>query len=271
MLSKNRGFYTLIERECYRFARLSKQTLLPPIITTLLFIFIFGFSLGSRIREIEGFAYIIYILPGLTTMGVVTNSYANTSTSLFMAKMDRSVENILAAPISYYQIASAMMIGGLIRGILIGTITLGISILSVHMPLAHPFWAFLVLILNSILFSSLGIISGLWSESWDQIATFTNFIITPFVYLGGVFYSIHMLPPFWQKVSLANPIFYLVDALRWCVLGKGDISFVFSLSFILGVSIISYWSNRKSNKKSMKSEVIPEIVYGFWKKISISA
>ncbi len=252
MLHKNRGFYTLIERECYRFARLAKQTILPPIITTLLFIFIFGFSLGSRIHEIAGFAYIIYILPGLATMGVVTNAYANTSTSLFMAKMDRSVENILAAPISYYQIATAMMIGGLIRGILIGVVTLLISMLSVHMPLAHPFWACFILILNSILFSSLGIISGLWSESWDQIATFTNFIITPFVYLGGVFYSIHMLPPFWQKVSLANPIFYLVDSLRWCVLGKGDIPFQISLIFILAITVVSYWICLTLFKKGYK-------------------
>lgn len=241
MLPKYRGFYTLIERECYRFARLWKQTLFPPLISTLLFIFIFGFSLGSRIKEIEGFAYILYILPGLATMGVVTNSYANTSTSLFMAKMDRSIENILASPISHYQVATAMMIGGLIRGIVIGTLTLLVSMLSVHLPIAHPIWAFFILVLNSILFSSLGIISGLWSESWDQIATFTNFIITPFVYLGGVFYSIHMLPPFWQKLSLGNPIFYLVDALRWCVLGKGDIPFSISLAFIGSVTLASYW------------------------------
>ncbi len=240
MLSTRRGFFTLIERECYRFARLSKQTLVPPVITTLLFIFIFGFSLGSRIREIEGFAYIIYILPGLATMGVVTNSYANTSTSLFMAKMDRSIENIIASPISYYQIASAMIVGGVIRGVLIGSITLLISTLIVHMPIVHPFWTFLVLLLNSIMFSSLGMISGLWSESWDQIATFTNFIITPFVYLGGVFYSIHMLPPFWQKLSLANPIFYLVDALRFCVLGKGDLPLFYSLFFIITVCLTSY-------------------------------
>lgn len=240
MINKNRGFYTLIERECYRFARLSKQTLFPPIITTLLFIFIFGFSLGSRIHEVQGFSYIIYILPGLATMGVVTNSYANTSTSLFMAKMDRSIENILAAPISHYQVASAMMIGGLIRGLTIGSVTLLISMLSVQMPMVHPFWALLIMVLNSILFSSLGLISGLWSESWDQIATFTNFVITPFVYLGGVFYSIHMLPPFWQKVSLANPIFYLVDALRWCVLGKGDIPFYISLSLITLFTVLSY-------------------------------
>lgn len=241
MQSRYRGFYTLIERECYRFARLSKQTILPPIITTLLFIFIFGFSLGSQIRQIEGYAYIIYILPGLATMGVITNSYANTSTSLFMAKMDRSIENIVAAPIPYYQITLAMMVGGLIRGILIGTITLGVSMISVDMPLAHPFWTLLILILNSILFSSLGIISGLWSESWDQIATFTNFVITPFIYLGGVFYSIKMLPSFWQKVSLLNPIFYLVDALRWCVLGKGDIPFPYSFLFISLFTLISYW------------------------------
>ncbi len=230
------GFETLIERECYRFARLSKQTVLPPILTTLLYIFIFGFSLGSRIREIDGLPYILFILPGLASMGVITNSYANTSTSLFMAKMDRSIENILVAPLSSLQVATAFLTGGLIRGVLIGIVTLTVSVLTVHMPIVHPGWTLLVLILNSTIFSALGLISGLWSESWDHIATFTNFVITPFIYLGGVFYSLHMLPPFWQKVSLANPIFYLVDAQRWVTLGRGDIPFWISLT------VMSCWA-----------------------------
>lgn len=239
-LRNYQGFFTLIEREYYRFARLSKQTIAPPILTTLLFIFIFGFSLGSRIREIEGFSYILFILPGLTSMGVITNSYANTSTSLYMARMDRSIENILVSPISNFQIVSAFVLGGVLRGVVIGLITLLVAFLFVHLPIHHPFFTLLILFLSSVIFSCLGIISALWSESWDQIATFTNFLITPFVYLGGVFYSIQMLPPFWHKVSLANPIFYIVDALRWAVLGRGDVRFSISITVILAAAFLSF-------------------------------
>lgn len=229
------GFYTLIEREYYRFARLSKQTVFPPVLTTLLFVLIFGYSLGSRIREIHGFSYIVFILPGLAAMGVLTNSYANTSTSLYMARLDRSIENILASPLSSVQIVTAFVVGGLLRGVIIGTVTLLVASFCVSMPWPHAAASLLVILLSSVTFSSLGILSALWAESWDHIATFTNFVITPFVYLGGVFYSISMLPPFWHKVSLANPIFYAVDALRWATLGVGDVPLWISLS-VLGLA-----------------------------------
>jgi len=238
---KNRvGFQTLVLRECYRFARLSGQTIAPPIITTLLYIFIFGFSLGSRIKQIGGFDYVLFILPGLASMGVINNAYANSSTSLFMARMDRSVENMITCPLSPFQLVSAFVIGGLMRGLLVGLMTLLIAIPTVHLPIYHWPHTLLVISLSSILFSSLGILSALWAEGWDQIATFTTFIITPFIYLGGVFYSIHMLPPFWQKVSLCNPIFYLVDALRYAVLGHSDISYWYSLSFLGSTAAASY-------------------------------
>ncbi len=240
LYNRYQGFFTLIGREYYRFARLSKQTIAPPILTTLLFIFIFGFSLGSRIREIEGFSYILFILPGLTSMGVITNSYANTSTSLYMARMDRSIENILVSPISNFQIVSAFVLGGVLRGVVIGVITLLVSFFFVHLPIRHPGFTFLILFLSSVIFSCLGIISALWSESWDQIATFTNFLITPFVYLGGVFYSIQMLPPFWHRVSFLNPIFYLVDALRWGTLGHSDVPFYIALSVVGGIAFITF-------------------------------
>lgn len=241
MFLKNyQGFFTLIEREYYRFTRLSKQTIAPPILTTLLFIFIFGFSLGSRIREIEGFSYILFILPGLASMGVITNSYANTSTSLYMARMDRSIENILVSPISNFQIVTAFVLGGVLRGVLIGMITLTVSHLCVKLPIHHIGLTLFTLFLSSVVFSCFGIISALWSESWDQIATFTNFLITPFVYLGGVFYSIQMLPPFWHRISYLNPIFYMVDALRWGTLGHSDVSFSVSISVMSGIAILSF-------------------------------
>ncbi|MFO1518257.1 MAG: ABC transporter permease [bacterium] len=234
------GFQTLIDREYYRFGRLAKQTIAPPILTNLLYIFIFGFSLGSRIKQVEGFPYIVFILPGLAAMGVIMNSYANTSTSLFMARMDRSIENILASPLSSTQIVTAFIIGGLMRGMIIGWISLVLSMIFVHMPIVHAGWTFSVIFLQSVFFSCLGLLSALWSESWDHIATFTTFFITPFIYLGGVFYSIRMLPPFWQKVSFANPIFYLVDSLRWATLGHGDIPFWISMTVLSGVSWVAF-------------------------------
>lgn len=234
------AFFTLILRECYRFARLSGQTIAPPILSTLLFILIFGYSLGSRIKQIGGFDYILFILPGLAAMGVVNNAYANTSTSLFMARMDRSIENMLSCPLSPLQLVSAFVIGGLLRGLVVGLLTLSVGLAMVGLQVQHWPHTVLVIALSSVLFSCLGILSALWAEGWDQIATFTNFIITPFIYLGGVFYSIHMLPTFWQKASLFNPIFYLVDATRWAVLGHSDIAYWYSLAFLAGTTLLGY-------------------------------
>ncbi len=230
-------FQTLFLRECYRFLRLSRQTLFPPLLTTVLFILIFGYSLGSRIREVEGFSYILFILPGLAAMGTITNSYANTSTSLFMARMDYSIENMIASPLSHIQLVASFVLGGIMRGLIVGVLPLLISIPMVGLTVQNWPMVFVILALISIFFSSLGIISALWSEGWDNIATFTNFVITPFVYLGGVFYSVDMLPPFWKQVSLANPIFYLVDALRHAVLGVSDMSWAISLSILITLAL----------------------------------
>src|SRR3990167_3505861 len=145
------GFFIFIKHEVYRFLRLSRQTIFPPIITTLLFIFIFGFSLGSSIRQIEGFSYIMFILPGLASMSVITNAYANTSTSLFMARMDRSIENTLIAPVTYFQMVLSLAIGGILRGLVIGLITLLVGIFSVQLKIHHWPLTLLVLTLSSII------------------------------------------------------------------------------------------------------------------------
>ncbi|MDO8461792.1 MAG: ABC transporter permease [Deltaproteobacteria bacterium] len=218
-----RGFLTLVEREYYRFFRLAVQTIFPPIITTLLFILIFGYSLGEKIQTINNLPYILYILPGLAAMGVISNSFSNSSTSLFMARMDRSIENILAAPLSHLQIVGSFVIGGVTRGLVVGLTTLIVAKVMTPLTFSSLLGTLLSLVLISVTFSSLGIIAALWSEDWDHLATFTNFVITPFLYLGGVFYSITMLPPFWQKVSYFNPIWYLVDDFRRQVLGIGDL------------------------------------------------
>lgn len=238
-------FTTLIEREIYRFVRLSSQTVVPPLITTIMFILIFGYSLGSRITEIHGVPYIVFILPGLMMMGIINNAYANSSTSLFMARLERSIENLLVSPLSKMQIVSAYMIGGVLRGLVVGlTIFICTYLISLVSPLDFPIkhWGYVALgfFVPSCLFSGLGIISGLNAESWDKIALFTNFIITPFVYLGGVFYSVQMLPPFWQKISLANPIFYCVDLIRYGFLGISDVPIWISVSVVITFSIVIY-------------------------------
>lgn len=234
------GFLTLIEREFYRFMRLSRQTVFPPLITTVLFILIFGYSLGTRIREIHGFSYILFILPGLIQMGAINNAYANSSTSLFMARLEKSIENLLIAPLSYFQIVTAYMIGGVLRGLVVGGVIIVTSVFFVDFPV-HD-WLILSagLLFPSILFSGLGIISGLHAESWDKIATFTNFVITPFLYLGGVFYSIHMLPPFWEKVSYFNPAFYCVDLIRYGFLGVSDAPVTLSLTILVTSAVAVY-------------------------------
>lgn len=234
------GFTTLISREVYRFISLSRQTIAPPLITTVMFILIFGYSLGTRIREIEGFSYIVFILPGLIQMGIVMNSFANTSTSLYMARLERSVENLLVAPLHYIQIVTAYMIGGLLRGLVVGSVILATSSFFISLPYHN--WILIVasFVLSSIFFSGLGIMAALYAEHWDKIGIFTTFVITPFVYLGGVFYSINMLPPFWYKLSLANPIFYCVDLTRYGFLGISDAPAWISLSIVTTAAVLSY-------------------------------
>lgn len=215
-------FLTLIRQELYRFIRLIRQTILPPILTTTLFILIFGFSLGSRIQEIHGFPYIIYIIPGLAAMGVINSSFANTSTSLFMAKFDRSLENLLATPLSPLELVLAYVMGGLTRGLIVGGLILAMALLLLKQPLAHIGITLFFFVTLSVIFGCWGIIASIRAKTWDNMATLENFIITPLVYLGGVFYSIDLLPQPWNALSHFNPMFYMVSGVRHGVLGTSD-------------------------------------------------
>lgn len=233
------GFATLIRQEVFRFIRLIRQTVFPPIITTGLFILIFGFSLGDKIREIHGFSYILYIIPGLAAMGVMVNAHTNTSVALYMSRFDQSIDNMLTAPLRPIELVTAFIWGGLARGLLIGFITLTVSLLLLKHP---PFNIWVILfffILQSIFFGCWGIIGALRANSWDNLATTQNLIITPLVYLGGVFYSIDLLPPFWRKVSMFNPLLYMIDGTRYGVLGIHDLplwqSMALSLALALGM------------------------------------
>ena len=217
------GFITLIRQEWFRFVRLIKQTIFPPIITTFLYILIFGFSLGDRIREIHGFSYILYIIPGLAAMGVMVNAHANTSFALYMSRFDQSIDNMLAAPLRPIELVTALLWGGISRGLLIGSVTLGVSLLLLKHPPFNLAVTLFFLITQSIFFGGWGIIGALRAKTWDSLATTQNFIITPLVYLGGVFYSIELLPPFWRSLSSFNPLLYMVDGTRYGILGVHDL------------------------------------------------
>jgi ABC-2 type transport system permease protein len=222
------GFATLLRRETGRFLVLWQQTLLPPILSSVLYILIFGYSLGSRIREIQGFPYTEFIFPGLAMMGIMNASYANSSSSLFMAKREYYLNDILIAPISYWETVLAFMAGAMLRGILVGAVILATGSVLADLPWTHVLYALGFVVLVSALLSCLGILMALWAQSWDNIMLIVNFFITPLVFLGGVFYSIDMLPPFWKTLSHFNPLFYMINGIRYGVLGVHDASPLFS-------------------------------------------
>lgn len=235
------GFRTLLRREVFRFVGLINQTVIPTIISALLYILIFGYSLGSRIREIDGFPYVYYILPGLAMMGVITSAYANTSTSIYIARLERYIEDILVSPLSYLETALAFVLGGVARGLLAGGLILGTFLVVGRVELYNIFYIVSFMLVVSLIFSCLGIIAALWADKMDHLMVFTNYFIHPLIFLGGVFYSIHMLPEFWEYVSLFNPILYMVSGLRYGVLGVSDVSPVLSLGLILLLGAITFW------------------------------
>ncbi|MDX1623687.1 MAG: ABC transporter permease [Gemmatimonadota bacterium] len=236
------GFWTLTRREIGRFLTLWKQTLFPPVLSALLYIVIFGEALGSRIRQIEGFGYTEYILPGLAMMGVLTSSYSNSSSSLFIAKHEKYIDDVLIAPLSYWEVVLAYTLGSMARGLFVGGIILAVGIAAAGLPIVHVGITIAFLLVVSVTLSCAGLIMALWAESWDHVALLLNFAITPLVFLGGVFYSIHMLPPFWETVSLFNPVFYMINGLRYGVLGVADASPLGSLALtaLFAVSLFGW-------------------------------
>lgn len=216
------GFYTLYLREVRRFFKVSMQTILAPIVTTLLFYAVFALALGGNDREINGINFMVFLAPGLIMMGMVQNAFANTSSSLIIAKVQGNIVDILMPPLSNLEIAAATTLGGITRGILVG-VGIGCAIyFFVPVSIAH-FWAVLFFALNACLMLSLiGILGGIWADKFDHMATVTNFIITPASFLSGTFYSIERLPEFWQNVVHFNPFFYMIDGFRYGFIGVSD-------------------------------------------------
>jgi ABC-2 type transport system permease protein len=218
------GTWTLFVKEVRRFARVPGQTLLSPVITTVLYFVVFGWSLGTRLRDVHGVPYARFIVPGLVALGVVTNAYSNTASSLFVMKLQGTVVDLLVAPLTYGQILGSFVAAGVVRGLLVGGVTFAVAGAFAGFHVAHPLVALALVVLAAILFAALGLVTAIWASSFEQVNFVPTFFITPLTFLGGVFYSVEMLPPAFRRATLANPIFYMVDGLRFGMLGVSDAS-----------------------------------------------
>jgi ABC-2 type transport system permease protein len=227
------AFRTIIEKEIVRFMRIWVQTILPAVVTTTLYFVIFGKLIGARIGEMDGYSYIDFIVPGLILMTVITNSYANVVSSFFSSKMQRHIEELLISPVPNWMIIVGYVGGGVARGIMVGIAVTLVSLFFTDLTIHSYGMTFLVLIFTSILFALAGLINAVFAKTFDDISIVPTFVLTPLTYLGGVFYSIKMLPEFWQQVSLVNPILYMVNAFRYGILGSSDIPIGTALIIIL--------------------------------------
>ena len=236
---------TIMVKEYLRFIRIWIQTVLPPVISVVLYFIIFGELIGSQINDINGYKYMDFIVPGLILMSVITNAYANVVSSFFSAKFHHSVEEMLVSPLPNYIILMGFVSGGLARGIIVGiTVTL-VSMFFSDFQIHSYSVTIAVFVLTSILFALAGFINAAYARSFDDITIIPTFVLTPLTYLGGIFYSINMLPEFWQNVSLVNPILYMINAFRYGLLGVSDIdlstAFIIIIAFI---AVLYYFSLR---------------------------
>jgi ABC-2 type transport system permease protein len=227
------AYRTLTLKEIRRFMRIWMQTVLPPVITTILYFIIFGTLIGERIGEMDGFRYIDFIVPGLILMAVISNSYANVVSSFYSSKFQGYVDELLIAPVPNWVILSGFVSGGVARGVVVGMAVTMVSLFFTDLNVHSYGWTLMVFVLTSILFATAGFINAVYANSFDDISIVPTFVLTPLTYLGGVFYSIHMLPQFWQQVSLANPVLYMVNAFRYGLLGSSDIQIGLALVIIL--------------------------------------
>jgi len=235
------AFVTILIREVRRFTRIWQQTLLPPAITITLYFVIFGALIGPRIGEMSGFSYIEFVAPGLIMMSVITNAYGNVVSSFFGAKYGKSIEELLVSPVPNYVILTGFIMGGVARGLAVGAIVTLLSMFFTRLRVEHVFITTAVVFLTSVLFSLAGFINAVHARSFDDITIIPTFVLTPLTYLGGVFYSVSMLPPFWEALSHGNPILYMINAFRYGMLGISDINVSAAFAIILGFIVVLWW------------------------------
>jgi len=227
------AFVTIVRKEIRRFMRIWVQTITPPAVNAVLYMLIFGGLIGARIREMDGVPYMDFIVPGIIMMGIIINSYANVSSSMFAAKMQHFIEELVVAPVSNITILAGFIVGGVARGFAVGVLVSAVAFLFTDLTPAHPMVTLSIAILTSIMFSMGGFLNALYASTFDDISIVPNFVLTPLTYFGGIFYSISLLPDFWQAVSRLNPVLYMVNGFRFGILGSSDIPLWQSYAVIL--------------------------------------
>ena len=246
------SLFWLAAREARRVTRLWSQTVLAPVVSSLLFVIVFGLSLGNRIRHVGGFDYEVFILPGLVAMAMVTAAYANNSSSIFQARNDRYIDDILAAPMLPWQVDIGLTIGGVLRALMIGGALTAFAAPLLGVPIDEPLILIAASLAAIMLFASLGVIVGIYAQSWDHHSFVSNLVIQPLAFVGGVFYSVEILPSPWEQLSHANPLFYMVDAIRYGFLGQSDVSPLVSLPITFALAgamfLWSAWLFRSGHK-----------------------
>ncbi|HZV61277.1 MAG TPA: ABC transporter permease [Methylophilaceae bacterium] len=251
-VSNWRGPWTLFKKELLRFWRVSFQTVAAPVMTALLYLLIFSHVLEGRVQVYPGVEYTAFLIPGLIMMSLLQNAFANSSSSLIQSKVMGNIIFVMLTPISYLGFFTAFLAASIIRGLVVGLGIYLVAIFFVDLPVVHPWFILAFAVLGSALLGALGIIAGIWADKFDQMAAFQNFIIMPLSFLSGVFYSIHSLPPFWQKVSHLNPFFYMIDGFRYGFFGVGDISPFVSLSIVALSLFALSWLTLKMLKSGYK-------------------
>jgi ABC-2 type transport system permease protein len=231
------GFQTIILRECGRILRIWGQTIVPSAVTAALYFVIFGTLIGRRIGQMDGVDYMQYIAPGLIMMAVITNAYANVSSSFFGAKFQRFLEEISVSPLPDWLVVLGYVGGGVLRGLLVGLVVTIISLVFTHLPVHHVLVIFAAVLLTAVVFSLAGFINGVFAKNFDQVNWIPTFILTPLTYFGGVFYSINLLPPWAQSLSHANPVLHMVNAFRYGFLGRSDVDVVLAFAIMVGAAV----------------------------------
>ena len=236
------GFPTLLYKEVLRFWKVSFQTVAAPVLTTLLYLLVFAHALRGHVQAFPGVSYLEFLIPGLAMMAMLQNSFANSSSSLIQSKITGNIVFILLPPMGPGEIFAAYLLASMVRGVVVGIGVFAATAWLVPIPVAHPHWALAFALVGTALLGVLGIIAGIWSEKFDQLAAFQNFLVMPLTFLAGVFYSMHTLPPFWQSISKLNPFFYAIDGFRYGFFGESDVSPWTSLAFATAALAALSWA-----------------------------
>ena len=234
------GLYWLARRETLRVSKLWTQTILAPVVSSMLFIIVFGLSLGDRVRNVGGVDYDVFIVPGLIAMAMVQAAYANNASTIFQARSDRYVNDVLSAPMHPWQMTLGFVVGGLYRALVIGAALLVLAVVLVGAPVERPFALIAAVLLGTVLFAALGTVVGIFAASWDHTTFINNIVILPLAFVGGVFYSVDLLPSPWEEASHVNPLFYLVQGIRFGFLGESDVSAWLSLGVVAALAVPAY-------------------------------